>query len=680
MPAKQPLSPTIYLPVLMAATAAAAIILTFEWPSPSAPSILLALTAIAIFSRRATVAILSASATVASVSALFSISSAGTVLNDGPRHSCSGVIKEMVEGTNADRILAEIDSIDNEPCRRFELRITVDNSDGLYHSPGTRLRFNTGTEDAERRMRLPFESDNDSYLKRHGLEPAAVVSGDSISFGGDATGLLNFLRRCRASFSSRLLNLPVNDNAASFLAATLTGEDGFVSRDTRQSFNNAGVAHILALSGTHVAVITMLLSLVLLPLHAFGHRMLYNLAIVFMLWFYAGLTGLSPSVTRAVIMGSLFLIARALERTSSPFNSIAIAALLILIFDPAALFSLSFQLSFLAVTGIIAAGDITRGRFYSLHPALRFLIGAAIATIAATIATAPLIALHFHIFPLRFLLTNLVVTAILPLLLTSGLISYLLAALSIPAQLPAAIVNLLYNLIESLTGTGQAVITNLYPSTAVVTLIYITTAIILSALILTRYRIILLTCSMILLSVTPVVNRLTSPRLPESFWILTGDSGGNQFIVFERDTAWLVTDRRHDIASNQRYRLHRRLSGLMGHMKIDSLRLMPERYSSALIDRRDDAITVGNTRFLFVNTPRLQLSADSITVDYAILSAPFKGYDNSDSLALKARHILIGADINHRVAKRLVLGLHHDSLFNLRDTVIYSSNAPSATR
>lgn len=123
-------------------------------------------------------------------------------------------------------------------------------------------------------------------------------------------------------------------------------------RNGMRSF--AGTIHILAVSGTHVGFIYLML-LFMFRWWGGGHkaRLLRGVIILLALWCYAGLTGGSPSVLRATIMFTLFTLAGMSRQRASPLNSLFSAAFILLLADPHMLVEIGFQLSFLAVLGLI---------------------------------------------------------------------------------------------------------------------------------------------------------------------------------------------------------------------------------------------------------------------------------------------------------------------------------------
>lgn len=225
------------------------------------------------------------------------------------------------------------------------------------------------------------------------------------------------------------------DELATVGALTL-GYKEDLDPDLRHRFQASGAAHVLAVSGLHTGIIyALLLGLLTLggrvkPLYEnrWGRLVVGSIIIVAM-WGYAWLTGMTPSVVRAVVMVSLFEIGRMLYREGLTLNSIAAAAVLILLVRPLDLWSVSFQLSFAATFAIV----IFAGRYEKFLRRKEWkgvwgkigacVIGTIIISLAAQIGTLPIMIYYFDYISSYFLMANLLVLPLVPVLLPCGLIS-----------------------------------------------------------------------------------------------------------------------------------------------------------------------------------------------------------------------------------------------------------------
>ncbi len=199
------------------------------------------------------------------------------------------------------------------------------------------------------------------------------------------------------------------------LRALLLGERGYVSKATTDAYSRTGVNHILSISGFHIGIIALCLYYLLLAaasrsewllLHLNLRRILL-LATFPVIVFYLLLSGAAPATTRSVIMIGAYLVALLLERQGDPLNSLLLAALVILGLSPPALFDISFQLSFLALWGIVLLTPLLMQPFASLREGVvRKLLLFLLVSAAATAATIFPVAYYFHRTTATGLLSN----------------------------------------------------------------------------------------------------------------------------------------------------------------------------------------------------------------------------------------------------------------------------------
>lgn len=186
----------------------------------------------------------------------------------------------------------------------------------------------------------------------------------------------------------------------------------------RDHFAGAGAMHILAVSGLHVGIIWYVMTLLIrLPVPLLFFRILKPLMVIGVLWFYAGITGFSASVTRSVFMFSLLTLARLTGRDSLVLNTLFLSALVLLWLDPGRIHEPGFQLSYAAVTGIVTLHPFLTRRLRPRSWILRRAVDLVGVSVAAQLATFPLTLLYFHQFPVYFILTNLLVIPLVTLLL-----------------------------------------------------------------------------------------------------------------------------------------------------------------------------------------------------------------------------------------------------------------------
>ena len=232
---------------------------------------------------------------------------------------------------------------------------------------------------------------------------------------------------------SQALRDSLPEPQASLAQALLLGQRGSLPPDLREDFRDTGTSHLLAISGLHVGILLMLSLGV--SAHLLGRRRQYYLLVpLILIWAYALLSGLSPSVLRAAIMGSVFLVALALGRPRSVLPALALAAGVMAGVNPQILREVSFQLSFVAVAGIaLLAPPLTDWvrRLPGANAAgdtwpvalLQWAALAVIVSVAATVATLPLVAFNFHQVPTLGIPATVLSLPALPFILGASLVT-----------------------------------------------------------------------------------------------------------------------------------------------------------------------------------------------------------------------------------------------------------------
>jgi competence protein ComEC len=213
-------------------------------------------------------------------------------------------------------------------------------------------------------------------------------------------------------------------------SALVLGVTDGLDPDLLQAYASTGAMHVLAVSGLHVSIIYWIILLLGKPVEKLksGKAILAVISVV-LLWIYAFVTGWSPSVLRAVMMFTFVAMSRPWKQSTNIYNTMAASAFCLLIYDPFFLMSVGFQLSYIAVFGIV----FIHPHLYLLWEPKRRLwdeIWKVVSvSIAAQIATVPISLYYFHQFPNYFLVANLLVIPASFVVLVVGL-----------AVLPAAFV------------------------------------------------------------------------------------------------------------------------------------------------------------------------------------------------------------------------------------------------
>ena len=262
------------------------------------------------------------------------------------------------------------------------------------------------------------------------------------------TTLYGLAQNLRAEIVQKLQTTKLNANERAILQALVLGEKKDIDKDLYEEYAAAGAVHILAVSGLHVGIFYVLLAFFFKPLKRWKYGSYFQaILIVILLWGFALLSGLSPSVTRAVTMFSFFAMAKLFNRETNSLNTLFLSFLALLIINPLWLFQVGFQLSYLAVFFIVWLLPIFQKIGYSKYRIVRGIWSIITVSLCAQIGVLPLTLYYFHQFPGLFLITNIVILPFLTLLMFGGILIIILAVLnSLPEWLAES-----YNfLIESL--------------------------------------------------------------------------------------------------------------------------------------------------------------------------------------------------------------------------------------
>ena len=250
------------------------------------------------------------------------------------------------------------------------------------------------------------------YLEKQGFAAVGYVRKDSWEQQEVSVGLLDKIKfagtKSQKNIVKQIKEFVPDEKNAAIAEGLFVGYKADLSQELKNAFAETGAAHILAVSGLHLTIIFSALCLFFSPFARFPHlNRLIRLFILFLLWFFAFITGLSPSIVRACVMTSFFIMGMVMNRKSFTMNALAASALFMLIYNPLYLFDIGFQLSYGAVISIILINPyLVRLKEFQSKISGYFWELSCVST-AAQIGTAPVSMFYFGQFPTIFLLTNM---------------------------------------------------------------------------------------------------------------------------------------------------------------------------------------------------------------------------------------------------------------------------------
>ena len=325
---------------------------------------------------------------------------------DGTAVDTRGTVVSCNEGEQSMRLLIRIDSLAGQRTRPLLASITLFGSAtplpiGARVSMITRLKTPVPNH-------IPGLPDFSSHLRSEGITAVGTASSDGCAVTAQPSPARRWLNDARHTLAVAIAEGPMSRPCAEFMLAALIGYDDYLPSDMRETFRATGISHILALSGLHAGIIVGLALFLTMPLNLLrGGLAMRRLLAVAVVWTYAAIAGMGPSVTRAAVMVTALMIARTVGRGHTAINSLLLAVLMVLTVRPLWLYSAGFQLSVCAVAAIIAFSSLMP-RSLDRKPALKTAVMAVGIPVAAMVGTGLVSAWHFGTFPLLFLPSNII--------------------------------------------------------------------------------------------------------------------------------------------------------------------------------------------------------------------------------------------------------------------------------
>lgn len=299
-------------------------------------------------------------------------------------------------------------------------KILLYNADSITNAelqPGQQIVFR-GYMNSINSSNNPGEFDYQEYMKLEGIRYQTYIKSGLLLLPEEHRTLKTEALRLRSRMLNQYLKAGISGDEFAVLAALTLGNKDYLSSDLKSSFAASGAMHVLAVSGLHVGIIFLILKLLLKPLNKVEKLTLFKvIIIILLLWTYAFITGLSPSVLRSCTMFSLIVIGENLKRKTNIYNTLAFSAFVLMLFDPAIIYKVGFQLSYAAVISIVFFQPKIAALLKFENKIAKWSWELFAVSLAAQIGTFPLSIYYFHQFPSYFWLSNFVAIPAATLLL-----------------------------------------------------------------------------------------------------------------------------------------------------------------------------------------------------------------------------------------------------------------------
>lgn len=531
---------------------------------------------------------------------------------------------------------------------------TVLYDNGIYtYRPGDIVSATGILRDARAKDIVPDAADYNRYLYLQGVNSVLWLTKEEmypISKASDNT-LSNILDKARAATTNAIIDSGAGSDASAFLTAVIVGDDSYLQPDTDEAFRTSGLAHLLALSGLHVGIIIMFITVCLSWMRPsrYGYRIFYIL-IIAASFAYAAFAGMTPSVVRAACMVAVLCVSAIFQRRANVYNSLCVAIFLWLVINPLCLFAPGFQMSVCAVLGItiaLRAVNAYRIRRTRVKKALRIFI----VPMAAMAATAIPAMAYFHTFPLYFLPANILASIAIVPMMFCGVLLAIATMTGIGHGALAYACDRLYAFIEFSAKTfgGDSGVVHTYPSMLTIFCCLAAVAAFFFFLYRPRsiMRISMLCCACIFIALSSSFDR---SRVSIDAYILSGGTSTDMLLA-DADSVYLITDATGINAANIRtLRQQRYRDMLLRRTTNAELVLLSGNFTRHEFKRSGDILACGKHRFLLVNSD--SLASPSERCEYALVCRGFKG--DIKKVALHADTIVIGTSVHYTRRRRFV--------------------------
>ena len=282
----------------------------------------------------------------------------------------------------------------------------------------------------------PYQFDYSKYLEKQNVFHQIYTKENHIKVIQTHKTLDFYIENLRSNLSRSFDIHHFEPKTKAIIDALILGQRLELDKETIADYSNAGVIHILAISGLHISIIYFFIVFLLKPLKRvkFGAE-IQLLIVLAILWLFAFLTGLPASVTRAVTLFSFISIGNYFNQPKAIYNALAISAFLILLVQPNSIFDIGFQLSYAAVLAIVLFQPFYKKFYFTENKIAIYFIDTVLVSLAAQIGVLPLSLYYFNQLPLLFLLANLIIIPLSSLVLIVGIIilplNYLLPTVAV---------------------------------------------------------------------------------------------------------------------------------------------------------------------------------------------------------------------------------------------------------
>ncbi len=377
--------------------------------------------------------------------------------------------EQLAPGKSDTRFIAQVIKLnDREVTGNIVLNIFRDSLNTPTLLETRDLIYFNGNLQTQFPQQAPYQFDYGNYLKNKGIYGQISLSKNHfLKLRNDHESKMFQVKQIHEFLKTRLNNYKLNPDSKAIILALVLGERQDLSPQLRQNYIDAGVIHILAVSGLHVGILMLLVQFLLKPLGNRRKMRIIRLVLVLsVIWLFAAIAGFSPSILRAATMFTFLQIGTTFGQRRSGYNALIASALVLLLIKPQLLFEVGFQLSYAAVFFIMWLYPKIEILWSPKSKILRYYWQLVCVSLAAQVGVLPLSLYYFHQFPGLFLAANIVVLPALGFVLIFGIVIFVLLSIGL---LPEFLLNfydlllqLMNNIISSIARAETFIFKDIY--------------------------------------------------------------------------------------------------------------------------------------------------------------------------------------------------------------------------
>lgn len=283
----------------------------------------------------------------------------------------------------------------------------------------------------------PFELDYKLMMKNKGIYSSVYLSPGTYQKTGRQINRITYeAEHVRDQLIALLKTTKIGNGERAVISALTLGYRTELDQETMNYFADTGTIHVLSVSGLHVALIFIILNFLFSSINRGKYgKIIHGMLIILCLWSYAFITGFSPSVQRSTVMFSFVIVGNLLRRPVNIYNSLSASALVLILLDPLVLYDIGFQLSYLAVFGIVLIQPPLVNMLEIKNKFLQWAWALFTVSMAAQLVTFPLSIFYFKQFPTLFWLSSFIAIPATTLIIWLTTVFFILSPLPVIAGL-----------------------------------------------------------------------------------------------------------------------------------------------------------------------------------------------------------------------------------------------------